>query len=175
MKALTGLLAALLLVFVVPNYSQDREHQREEHNRGVVGGGYVPPHGPPPIHGETPRGNFHEPAGHPNAPYVTHDGHWVGHEFRENDQRFHLEHPFEHGRFTLGFGPSHVFHLEGGNRERFWFNGNYFSVAPFDYAYVSDWIWNSDPIVIYDDPDHPGWYLAYNARTGTYVHVTFLG
>ena len=197
MKTSIGLGIALALVLFVPAYAQERgrEHQQDEHG-GRVGGGYVPPHGPPPSrpapqgehergaapqHGAPPRENtapqrsFRDIQGHPEAPHVHSNGEWVGHESRGDEGRFHLDHPFEHGRFALGFGAGHVFHLQGGNRERFWFNGVYFSVAPFDYVYVGDWVWNSDPIVIYEDPDHPGWYLAYNARTGTYVHVLYLG
>jgi hypothetical protein len=114
--------------------------------------------------------------GHPDVPHV-HAGNdqWVGHDSGANDAHYHLDRPWAHGRFTGGFGPQHAFRLEGGNRERFWFNNFYWGVAPYDYNIVADWNWTGDQIVIYEDPDHVGWYLAYDTRLGTYAHVQYLG
>ncbi len=68
-----------------------------------------------------------------------------------------------------------MFNLAGGNRERFWFGNYYWNISPYDYNIVADWNWTGDQIVIYEDPDHVGWYLGYNPRFGTYAHVEYLG
>jgi hypothetical protein len=140
------------------------------------GGGFAPHAGPRAFHGAPHEAHhFVDRPGHPDAPHVHTDGRWIGHEWGGGDARFHLDHPFAYGRFPgrLGFG--HVYHLAGRDARRFWFDGFYFGVASWELGYCGDWLWDSDPIVVYDDPDHAGWYLCYNTRLGTYVHAQFLG
>lgn len=178
MRSQSQLLVAVLL-FAIPAFAQ-----RADKGHSGVGGGYIPKHGPPPTHA-APRdaaphndhqmGNtsFRDAEGHPEAPHVHHNGVWVGHD--QPHPELHLDHPWEHGHFTGGFGRGHVWRLAGGGPGRFWFGGFYFSVAPIDVGYCGDWLWDSDQIVIYEDPDDVGWYLAYNVRLGTYVHVMYMG
>ena len=178
MRAAHMALTALLVVGVPAFALQEHEHGGEGHHQ-------APSRGPAPYHGDhqdrghgddhgDQRRDFRDHPDHPNAPHV--DGRvWVGHDTGRDDPHFHVDHPWEHGHWTGGFGPRHVWRLEGGDRDRFRFHGWFWRVAPWDDPYVESWLWDSDDIVIYDDPDHIGWYLAYNTRLGTYVHVEYLG
>jgi hypothetical protein len=192
MKRIIG----LALLICVAAFAQEKSRGGQSHGAGhpaEVGGGHIPAHGPAPAKASKParaatpaRGQ--QPAaatgnhiavdkkGHPEVPHVhAKNDQWVGHNSGANDANYHLDKPFAHGRFTGGFGPQHVFNLAGGNRERFWFSNFYWDIAPYDYNIVVDWNWSGDQIVIYEDPDHDGWYLAYNSRLGTYAHVEYLG
>ncbi len=183
MKVMMGVLATTFLVSV-PAAAQQRaggDHGGEGGAGGhAVGGGHIPAHGPRPFQRGGTQGRpkaqaFVDQPGHPNAPHVHADNdEWVG-RAAPNDPHYHLDHPWQYGHFNGGFGPSHTFRLAGGGPGRFWFGGYYFSVAPYDVGYVNDWLWDSDQVVVYADPDQAGWELAYNPRLGTYVHVMYLG
>jgi hypothetical protein len=112
-----------------------------------------------------------------NASQHVNNDHWYGHD-APNDQRYHLDHPFPHGHFER-FGANYRYNIVKIDRDhhRFWFPGGfYFEVASWDWFICADWCWQcGDDFVVYEDPDHPGWYLLYNVHTGAYVHVQYLG
>jgi len=181
MKNRIGLFVGIvgLALFASPTVSQ-QQPSTKPHTP------YIPAHGPAPVkvskapqhtaeHTPEKTRTYSDQPGHPNAPHVHTNGEWIGHDTGPNDPHYHVDHPWEHGHFTGGIGHKHIWHLVGGGPDRFWFGGYYFSVAPYDVDFCSGWLWDSDEIVIYDDPDHVGWYLAYNVRLGTYIHVMFLG
>ena len=191
MKTLIGLSVVICVAAFAQRGGESRGGGGAPQGGGhaAVGGGHIPAHGPAPAKAAKPArapAQAAQPAtenhvkvdkqGHPDVPHVdARNDKWVGHESGPNDAHYHLAQPWAHGHFSGGFGPQHVFVLAGGNRERFWFGNFYWDVAAFDYNIVAGWNWDGDQIVIYEDPDHDGWYLAYNPRLGTYAHVEYLG
>jgi hypothetical protein len=164
-----------------PSYADQRPEQQRQEQHGApprANQGRIPP---------TPRGRIdhaapREPQRLPNGRIVETqhvDGdRWYGHD-SPNDARFRLTRQFEAGRFNR-VGPSYRYEVNriDDRAHRFWIAGRGgFEVAAWDWPLVSAWCWTcgGDDFVIYDDPDHPGWYLVYNIHTDEYVHAQFLG
>jgi hypothetical protein len=89
-----------------------------------------------------------------------------------------MDHGLPHGRFER-FGPEYRYNVVriDSDHHCFWLpDGFFFDVAAWDWPICADWCWDcGDAYAIYEDPDHIGWYLLYNAQTGAYVHVTYQG
>ncbi len=188
MKRTIGLLtfavfaAAPLLAQGGRGEPEHRTPPRAAPSRAPVGGGHILPRGP--VRTPAPARSAPQRAaptvshmeGHPVAPHVdVHNNAWIGHDTRRDEVGLRLSTPWTHGRFGGEIGAGHIYRLGGGDRARFGFDGVFWNVAAVDYAYTDGWMWNSDDITLYPDPDHPGYYLAYNVRLGTYVHVEYLG
>ena len=188
----------LLLALAIPALSQQREEpQRPGEPRAGEPQRPAEPHGEMqrPTEEHPPRANQgHIPAPPPprpsnakpeaermngrvnNMPHVS-NNQWYGHE-KPNDPRYRVAQPFEHGHFEH-FGPSYRYNVVriDPNLRRFWLPGGYFfDVSPVDWPLAAGWCWNcGQDFVVYEDPDHPGWYLLYNIDTGAYVHVLYMG
>ena len=153
------------------NEAQGQRQAQGQHREAV----HIPPapvaRGRPDTGPERERGR--EGGG---VPYVRGD-HWYGHA-APNDSRFHLDRPFPDGRFAEA-GPRHRFRVGRVDLDahRIWLAGGFsFAIAPWEWSITAPWCWDCpDEFVVYDDPDHPGWYLLYNTRFGEYVHVQYVG
>ncbi len=142
-----------------------------------VGGGYIPTPPPKRAPGAPAQRQTGRPdlPGHPAAPHVHERGNvWVG-RAAPNDPRYRLARPWTHGHFPGPLGRYQIWRLGGGGPSRFWFGGFVFMVAPVDVGFCQDWWWDRDDIVLYNDPDQIGWYIAYNVRLGTWCHVEYMG
>ena len=175
MRIAHGVLLATLAI-TMPAFAQGGDHG-DHGNQGWHGQG-APERGPKPFHGNPhqygPGYNYSDGEGHPGYPHVDGDR-WIGHDTGRFDDHYHLDRPWEYGHFEGGFGRGHFWRIEGGGPGRFWFHGWNWSVAPYDVGYCNGWDWDDDDVSIYPDPDHIGWYLAYNMRLGAYVHVMYMG
>lgn len=187
MRIPLGVALAFALVASAPAFAQPQDHRdqgREENQKHAAdrnppraNGGRIPP--PPPERKDRNQGreaHKFDDGRASDRPHVS-DNHWYGHE-APGDARFHVDRPYEHGRFTR-FGPTYRYKVVRFDRDahRFWFAGGGFEIAAWDWPQAADWCWNcgADDFVVYDDTDHVGWYMIYNIHTGVYVHAQFLG
>lgn len=195
MKTRLALAMALALVLVLPALSQragepraaepqraeprtgEMQHPAQpEQNQPRANQGHIPAPPAQRAPGAKPETERRARGRVNNTPHVS-NNQWYGHD-KPNDKRFHLDHPFEHGRFEH-FGPSYRYNVVriDPSLHRFWLPGGFFfDIAAWDWDLAADWCWTcGDDFVVYEDPDHPGWYLLYNLQTGAYVHVLYMG
>jgi len=193
MRIPLGVALAFALIASSPAFAQPQERHEEakkepakeappkhavDHNPPRANGGRIPPPPPARTNRDEPReAHKFEDGRASDRPHVSND-HWYGHD-RPDDNRFRIEHPWEHGRFAR-FGPSYRYKVLRVDLDahRFWFPGGfYFEIASWDWPQAADWCWTcgGDDFVVYEDTDHVGWYLVYNVHTGVYVHAQYLG
>jgi hypothetical protein len=192
MKYFKASLAALVLIATLPLAAHAQQHAPEHAAAPRANEGKIPP--APAARTRPPANNGFVGGPAQNATTMRSDGErkvtgnindtqHVNHDVwysrpAPNDPRFKIAQPFAAGKFAKA-GPENRFGIQriDAGTHRFWFaGGGYFTVADWDWTNFADWCWNcGDDFVVYEDPDHIGWYLLYNSMTGAYIHVTYDG
>ncbi|MGC1107176.1 MAG: hypothetical protein WA876_11615, partial [Candidatus Acidiferrales bacterium] len=130
MKKLIGIAAATLFFFSMSAFAAQQHPAAhpaahpQARPAPPVGHGYIPSRGParttrpvtPARATKAPAGSqrptYVDKPGHPSAPHVhPSTGAWVGNGPSPN---YHLDHPWEHGRYPGQIGRSYVYRLVGG-------------------------------------------------------------
>jgi hypothetical protein len=82
---------------------------------------------------------------------------------------------YPYGRYAYVGRPFISVSIDYRTRRALLYDRSTWVVAPYDIDRCRDWEWDRDSVFVYDDDQHPGWYLLFNSRLGRYVHVEFAG
>jgi hypothetical protein len=159
MKKLAGLLILCGLLFTLAPVASAQDDDRGKHK-----GWYK--------HGDDDDGDHHDNGKHKG---------WYKHRSRDYDDwdydgdRIRPGRFYPYGRYprvrqvivVRGFDPR--------TRHIILYDQSNWVVAPYDVPRCRDWDWDRDRVTVYDDYDHPGWYVLFNGRLGRSVHVEFFG
>lgn len=171
------LITSPALLAQCPAQESESRPQNHHENSPRANQGHIPPAPPKANAHNFKREQEHRQNGSDDhTPHVNNDR-WYGHE-APNDKRFHVDRPFEHGRFEH-FGPSYRYTVTRIDRDhhRFWFpNGFYVEQVPADVIgvfvddfQIADWEWPLAADWCWDCGDD------FDIQTGVYIHVTYLG
>jgi hypothetical protein len=153
------LVLAATLAFAIPQ--QDRDDRRDDDN-----------------HHDNGRHEGWEKHG-------DHDQNHDRDDHRDRDSDDHRHWDYDHDRAYPGRAFPHgryddvrhviVFRTIDYHTRRVVLENSTWVVASYDIDHCRDWRWDRDPVYVYDDDHHPGWYLFFNSRVGRYVHVEYFG
>ena len=164
--AALGLALSGSLAVAAPQRDRDDRHDREEHHGNGKHKGWDK------HHGDEDEGDRHDNGNHrgwdnPRNP------HYAGWDY--DRARIRPGHPYPYGRYEHVRNVYVVRTFDVRARRLVLFDRSNWVVAAYDVPRCRDWDWDEDQVYVYNDDDHAGWYLLFNARLGRYVHVEYAG
>jgi hypothetical protein len=162
-KILLGALFLALsgsLVIAAPQRDRDDHHDNGKHK------------GWDKHHGDDDDGDRHDNGRHKGWDNP-HNPHYTGWDY--DRARIRPGHPYPYGRYEHVRQVYVVRAFDVRARRLVLYDRSNWVVAAYDVPRCRDWDWDRDQVYVYNDDDHAGWYLLFNARLGRYVHVEFAG